>query len=684
MSTPITIHVDNDNYEQQLAYDIVADTNRCLFITGKAGTGKTTFIQRIQKEIQKNFVVLAPTGIAAIAAGGQTVHSFFGFPMEVIGPHTKLHVSLSNEELLRHVDTIIVDEASMLRSDMVDGMDRYLRLAFHNNMPFGGKQIIFVGDLFQLPPVVRKGTVDDEMLCDLYGVGIPFFYKANVLRRMNLPKIEFQKVYRQSDRIFVDILNKMRIGEVGQAELDILNKHVSSTDDMDDYSVILTGFNKKAERINDVKLNALEGDEVVYDGIKTDEFKPCDCPAPEYLKLKIGAQVIFCRNDYSAKCANGTIAKVISLEDDAIQVQLENGNKVRVVRTTWESYERIYNRKTRRIESKVVGSYSQFPLKLAWAITIHRSQGMTFERMHFDLSWGTFAAGQAYVAISRMRSIGGLTLSNRLMAHHVTVNPEIKAFSNSFNDVVMIKNELEAGKEVYKHIIQKQYDQASLTLLNITLSKIQQKDYRNAALFAKQMFDVMLDDDNLIGKTTELPLIKDCNITCNFLNSVICLYGNKYEEAIGYANLVLSHRNCLEAMYVKARANYEIGNWAETSGILFQIMTISTEGEEKRAIDKKLYLLEIKTNDKIGNANIGLCKNLLKICPSCTRAYSFMRNDLIKKGARLSGDNIPDSELISYFDNTDFNESDFNSLLQDIDIKSDAFKQFRKELLKIA
>lgn len=684
MSTPITIRLDNYNYEQQLAYDIVSNTNRCLFITGKAGTGKTTFIQRIQKEIQKNFVVLAPTGIAAIAAGGQTVHSFFGFPMEVIGPHTKLHVSLSNEELLRHVDTIIVDEASMLRSDMVDGMDRYLRLAFHNNMPFGGKQIIFVGDLFQLPPVVKKGTVDDEMLCDLYGVGIPFFYKANVLKRMNLPKIEFQKVYRQSDRIFVDVLNKMRIGEVGQAELDILNKHVSSTDDMDDYSVILTGFNKKAERINDVKLNALEGDEVVYDGIKTDEFKPCDCPAPEYLKLKIGAQVIFCRNDYSAKCANGTIAKVISLEDDAIQVQLENGNKVRVVRTTWESYERIYNRKTRRIESKVVGSYSQFPLKLAWAITIHRSQGMTFERMHFDLSWGTFAAGQAYVAISRMRSLEGLTLSNRLMAHHVTVNPEIKAFSNSFNDVVMIKNELEAGKEVYKHIVQKQYDQASLTLLNITLSKIQQKDYRNAALFAKQMFDVMLDDDNLIGKTTELPLIKDCNITCNFLNSVICLYGNKYEEAIGYANLVLSHRNCLEAMYVKARANYEIGNWAETSGILFQIMTISTEGEEKRAIDKKLYLLEIKTNDKIGNANIGLCKNLLKICPSCTRAYSFMRNDLIKKGARLSGDNIPDSELISYFDNTDFNESDFNSLLQDIDIKSDAFKQFRKELLKIA
>lgn len=684
MSNPITIPVDNDNYEQQLAYDLVANTNRCLFITGNAGTGKTTFIQRIQKEIQKNFIVLAPTGIAAIAAGGQTVHSFFGFPMEVIGPHTKLQVSFTNEELLKRVDTIIVDEASMLRSDMVDGMDRYLRIAFHNNMPFGGKQIIFVGDLFQLPPVVKKGTVDDEMLCDLYGVGTPFFYKAYVLKRMNLPKIEFKTVYRQTDNTFIEILNKMRIGEVGQTDLGILNEHVSSSDAMDDYSVILTGFNKKAERINELKLHALEGDEVVYDSITTDEFKAGDCPAPAHLRLKVGAQVIFCRNDYSAKCANGTVAKVINLGEEEIQVQLENGNKVRVVRTTWESYERVYNRDTHRIESQVVGAYSQFPLKLAWAITIHRSQGMTFDRMHFDLSWGTFAAGQAYVAISRMRSLDGLTLSNPLMAHHVTVNPEIKAFSNSFNDVVMIKDELESGKEVYKHIVRKQYDMASLALLNLSLSKVQHKDYRNAALLAKQMFDVMLDDDNLIGKAAGFPLIKDCNITCNFLNSVICLYGNKYEEAIGFADLVLSRRNCLEAMYVKARANYEMGNWEETSSILFQIMTISTEGEEKRAIDKKLYLLEIKTNDKMGNPNIGLCKKLIKICPNCTRAYSFMRNDIIKKGLTLSEDDVPVSELIRSFDDKDLNESDFNSILKDIDIKSEVFKQFRKELLKIA
>lgn len=198
------------------------------------------------------------------------------------------------------------------------------------------------------------------------------------------------------------------------------------------------------------------------------------------------------------------------------------------------------------------------------------------------------------------------------------------------------------------------------------------------------MFDIMLDDDNLIGGAAGFPLIKDCNITCNFLNSIICLYGNKYEEAIGFADLVLSRRICLEAMYVKARANYEMGNWEETSGILFQIMTLSTEGEEKKAIDKKLHLLEIKTNDKIGNPNVGLCKKLIKICPSCTRAYSFMRNDIIKNGQTLSGDDVPGSELISSFDNKDLTEADFNSILEGVDMKSEVFSQFKKELFKIA
>ena len=676
--------IDKTNREQQLAYELIAKTNKCLFITGKAGTGKTTFVQRIQQEINKNFLVLAPTGIAAIAVGGQTMHSFFGFPLEVLGPHTDFFVSDENELLLRHIDTIIIDEASMVRSDLVDGMDRYLQKAFHTHMPFGGKQVIFVGDLYQLPPVVKRGTVDDEMLCDLYGTGTPFFYKANVLKRMNLLKIEFQKIYRQTDADFIEILNKMRIGEIGDEELALLNSHVKSDDNVGDYSVILTAFNRMAEKINDTRLEKIDNEEFLYEGIKTGKFKSGDCPAPEKLKLKIGAQVIFCRNDYTSGCVNGTIAKVVNLDENTVQVQLENGHRVSVIRMKWESYERVYNRKSHKIESELVGSYTQFPLKLAWAITIHKSQGMTFDRMHFDLTWGTFAPGQAYVAISRMRSLEGLTLSSKLMQHHVIVNPEIRAFANSYNDVKMIKDELQSGRVVYKYLLSKNYDKACKTILREVIEKIKAQDYRNAALLAKQMFDVMLDDENLIGMTSAMNLIKDCNTTCNFLNAVMCLYGKRYGEAIGYADLVLSHRTCFEAMFIKARALYAMGRYDEAYDVNYQIISISKEGEEKKAIDKKQYLFEAKINDKIGNSNVAICKVLIRLCPECLMAYSLIRNEMIREGRSLpynEGENEP--VLIQKFNDSSVSEKEFYSILKGYDQSCEDFKHLKLSIFKL-
>ena len=261
----LEIQIDRSNVEQQMAFDIVANTNTCLFITGKAGTGKTTFVKRIQEEINKNFIVLAPTGIAAINVGGETMHSFFGFPLEVLGTHSRIEVSLEKKMLLENVDTIIIDEASMIRSDMVDGMDRYLRAAFSTHMPFAGKQVVFVGDLYQLPPVVKKGSVDEEMLNDLYGTGIPFFYKAHVLKRMNLPKIEFRKIYRQNDADFVRVLNKIRIGETKKEDLDILNQRICKSKETEDFSVTLTAFNNMAIRINEDKLDEIEAEEFIYD-----------------------------------------------------------------------------------------------------------------------------------------------------------------------------------------------------------------------------------------------------------------------------------------------------------------------------------------------------------------------------------------------------------------------------------
>ena len=681
----LEIQIDRNNVEQQMAFDIVANTNTCLFITGKAGTGKTTFVKRIQEEINKNFIVLAPTGIAAINVGGETIHSFFGLPLEVIGPHTNIEVSLEKKSLLENVDTIIIDEASMVRSDMVDAMDRYLRAVFCTHMPFAGKQIVFVGDLYQLPPVVKRGSADEEMLNDLYGTGVPFFYKAHVLKRMNLPKIEFRKIYRQNDADFVRILNKIRIGETKKEDLEILNQHICNTKETKDYSVTLTAFNNMAISINEEKLDEIEAEEFIYEGKITGDFKRKDFPVPDKLRLKVGAQVIFCRNDYMHGCANGTIAKVVALTEKSIKVKLENGSEFEVDKVTWESKERVYNRESRKIESKVVGAYAQYPLKLAWAITIHKSQGMTFDRMHLDLTRGTFAPGQAYVAISRMRSLDGLTLSNAIMPHHITLNPEVRAFANSFNDVEMINDELKNGKMVYKHLAANDYDLASQTCLEQVIEKTWSNDYRNAALIAKKMFDIMLDDSNLLGLTEGMKLLKDCSMTCNFLNAVFCLYGNRYEEAVGYANMVLSRRICLEAMFIKARALYELERYDEAYDINYQMINAMVKSEEKRTIDKKQYLFEAKINTHIGNSNIAICKRLIKLCPECIAAYTMLRNDVLKENKFIEVEEEEDNiGLVLAFNNPTMNAETFEKVLLEIDKSSKEFQKFKRKVAKIA
>ena len=656
--------IDTQNVEQQKAFELVANTNTCLFITGKAGTGKTTFIKRIQEEIDKNFLVLAPTGIAAIAVGGQTMHSFFGFPMQALGPHTEINLSYEKIMILKETDTIIVDEASMVRSDMVDGMDRCLRMVFETNMPFGGKQVIFVGDLFQLPPVVKEGSADAEMLHDLYGAGLPFFYKAFVLKRMNLPKIEFQKVYRQSDKDFLNILNKMRNGEVTNEDLALLNKHVSMDSDNEDYSVTLTSFNYMAEKINDEKLNAIEEEEFCYQAEIHDDFKKNDAPVPEFLRLKVGAQVIFCRNYPQAGYMNGTIGKVSKLDEEHIFVTLENGAEINVSRVAWENRQSKYNSQTHKIESEVVGSFTQFPLKLAWAITIHKSQGMTFDKMHFDLSRGTFQAGQAYVAISRLRLLNGLTLSNPICPHHVTQNQEVRVFANSFNDVDMINDELETGKAIYKYLIAKDYNMAAKSCLKLLKRKINKNDLRNAALIAKKMFDIMLDDACLKGMTKDMKLLKDCSMTCNFLNAVICLYGNRYEEAIGYADMVLSRRICLEAMCIKGRALYELKRNDEAYDVVYQIISISKDGEEKKAIDKKLLLFEARVNERMGNSILAISQQLIKLCPEYIGGYLMVRNEARRLEMHLTfSESDENMEFATAFENGNVSDEEFCKML---------------------
>ena len=678
------IERDETNIEQQKAFDLVANTNTSLFITGKAGTGKTTFVKRIQKEIEKNFLVLAPTGIAALNVGGQTIHSFFGFPLEVVGPQTSMEVSMDKRTVLEKTDTIIVDEASMVRSDLVDGMDRFLCALTHSHLPFGGKQVVFVGDLFQLPPVYRRGTAEETMLRSMYGDGTPYFYKANVMKRMNLPKIEFQKVYRQKDQPFLSILDRMRLGENTQEDFDIINEQVRPDDKVGDYSVTLASLNDTVESINSKRLDEIDSEEFCYEGKVEGKFKIKDAPVPMELRLKVGAQVIFCRNDYSKEVVNGTIAKVTKLDEEHIKVVLEDGKELEVEKMTWESKESVYNPTTRRLESEVVGTFVQYPIKLAWAITIHKSQGMTFDRMHLDLKRGTFAPGQAYVAISRMRTMEGLTLSNRFCPHHIIQNAEIKAFANSFNDVPMIDEELAFGQQFSQCFNKRDYDGAAEVCLKYTIEKIKKGEYRKAALIAKRMFDVMLDDECLIGQTEGVPLLKDCSMTCNFLNAVLCMYGNRYQEAVGYANLVLDRKACMEAMFIKARALYVLEQYEEALEVVARIQETAKNPDDPKSTDMKQYLFEMRLNLKMDLSVLDEGKHLIKLYPQYVPIYVMMRTYAINSGLTIPVDEEgEENPFVTAFNDESILDSDFEKLLIEADKTSFNFRLFSRKVRRI-
>lgn len=680
----IEFKIDSTNVEQQKAFDIVENTNTSLFITGKAGTGKTTFIKGIQQLIKKNFLVLAPTGIAAMNVGGQTLHSFFGLPFTAMGPKDWPEVSENKRDVLMRVDTIIIDEASMVRCDWVDAIDRFLRSLTKSHLPFGGKQLVFVGDLFQLPPVVNNGSADEELIGKLYGNGTPYFYKSNVMKRINLPKIEFQKVYRQNDIGFLEILDRLRLGENTISDLNILNQHVRSESNVGEYAVTLTAYKKSADQINDLKLSDIETEEYCYEGEINGDFRIKDSPVPMQLRLKEGAQVIICRNDFSQECVNGTIAIVSKLDENGIQVRLKNGKLIVMKKMIWENRESVYNEEKMKVESQVVGTFTQYPLKLAWAITIHKSQGMTFDRMHLDLTRGTFAPGQTYVAISRMRTLDGLTISNKVQRQHIIQNAEIKAYSNSFNNMDVIDEELMFGQMLFKSLSMNDYDSAVKVSLRRCLEMIKTGDYRNAALMAKKMFDVMLDDGCLEGMTKRVPLLKDCSMTCNFLNAVLCLYKGRYEESIGYANLVLDKKPCIEAMFIKAKALFALEQYEEALAVDALIVETSKNPENKVYADKKQYLFEARLNQQLGRPNLDTCKHLCRLCPEYTPTYMMLREEATKNGLLIEREEDEvENKLADAFNDSNVTDADFQKMLEVADKKGAEFIAFSKRVRKL-
>lgn len=407
-----------------------------LFITGRAGTGKSTLLQYFKKTTSKNIVILAPTGVAAVNIGGATIHSFFQFKPDVTLDKAWAKAAKAKKpELYRHLDAIVIDEISMVRADLLDCIDAFMRRVCGSMAPFGGKRLIMFGDLYQLPPVVTRDDMD--IFRTRYSTA--FFFSADVISRTPLTFIELDHIYRQSDDAFIAVLNAIRENVATSSDLALLNTRLFEdyAPPPEEYVIHLTGTNRDADAYNTYQLSSLEGEVHTFKATSTGAFDRRTEPAPRELTLKIGAQVMMTSNDREKRFINGTVGRVEDIGymgvNPYVSVRLQNKKLVDVGPNSWEMFRFNYHASSRRITTEVAGTYTQLPLILAWGITIHKSQGKTFDKLAIDLPQ-SFAHGQTYVALSRATTLEGIVLKRPLTSRHVIMDPVVTTWLKMLRD----------------------------------------------------------------------------------------------------------------------------------------------------------------------------------------------------------------------------------------------------------
>ena len=478
------MELDLDNKEWQDALQIVNFTRRSLFLTGKAGTGKSTFLRYVASNTKKKHVILAPTGIAAINAGGSTLHSFFRLPFHPLLPNDRqfdrrhiretLKYTSEQRKLLREIELIIIDEISMVRADIIDFIDKVLRIYTRNYEPFGGKQMLLVGDIFQLEPVLKEE--DRQLLRPFYSSA--YFFNAKVWQQMQLVSIELRKVYRQKDDYFISLLDRIRQNKVSASDLSTLNTRVMPvTHSLNNFSsnsdskntllrILLAARRDVVDYTNEQRLAELPGSPSIFYGNIKGDFPDTSLPTPVELQVKPGAQVIFIKNDKEKRWVNGTLGIITEIDEEQgiITIATEEGIDFPVEREVWENIRYTFNEKEQKIEEMLLGTYTQFPIRLAWAITVHKSQGLTFNQVDIDFTGGVFAGGQTYVALSRCTSLQGITLKAPIRQQDIFVRAEVVQFAQRYNNQTLIEQAMQEGKaDRQYHDAIKAFDQGDFT-----------------------------------------------------------------------------------------------------------------------------------------------------------------------------------------------------------------------------
>lgn len=426
------------NPQIERALHLLENTQKHVFISGKAGTGKSTLLSYFRHKTRKQAVTLAPTGVAAVNIQGETIHSFFGFkPNITVHEVHRLARKKQNSRIIKALEMIILDEVSMVRADLLDCVDMFLSVARQNPAPFGGVQMVFIGDLYQLPPVLTNS--EREAFLQLYPSA--YFFDSETFRRLmseeqigQLEYIELEKVYRQQDQDFINLLNSIRNRSITLSENELLNeRHQPVTAELFDSHIYLTATNQQAQEINDEHLNKLEGKTFYSEGEVSGDFDTKLLPTDIELTLKIGARVMFLNNDQYDRWINGTVGTIKAIhEEGMVEIELDDSEMLEVTPFRWDMYRSNYNADSGQIEHEVTGSFTQLPLKLAWAITIHKSQGKTFDKVIIDLGRGAFAPGQVYVALSRCRTFEGIILKQPIRKSSILVDYRVMEFLTKF------------------------------------------------------------------------------------------------------------------------------------------------------------------------------------------------------------------------------------------------------------
>ena len=496
------------NEQFQRALDIMEHTNRNVFITGRAGTGKSTLLDYFRNTTKKKVVVLAPTGVAALNVKGQTIHSFCKFKPDITLEKVKRLRRVGDNLIYKELDALVIDEISMVRADLLDCVDMFLRLnGPRSNRPFGGIQMVFVGDLYQLPPIV-KGD-EKEIFSSVYET--PYFFSAHVFDCLEMEFVELEKIYRQHDEHFINLLNTIRNNSVTEEGLDLLNQRYIPEYEppLNDFYIHLTTTNELADRINNKQLEKLNGTTHIFKGKIEGEFGRGYLPTATDLQVKAGAQIMMLNNDADGRWVNGTIGKIIAIKNEkdnelVIVAGLFSGEKVEITPYKWEIFRFFVE--DGQLQSEVIGTFTQLPIMLAWAVTIHKGQGKTFEKVIIDIGRGTFAHGQMYVALSRCTRLDGIILKKPIHKYHVWMDYKVVKFLTKYQykkaeqacsvdeKIAIIKGAIQ-NKSVLRIVYLKPNDEKSKR--SVEPKNVGEMEYNNVKYIGLQAFCLKRNEDRV-------------------------------------------------------------------------------------------------------------------------------------------------------------------------------------------